>query len=350
MFSTGRWETGDILRDSCCTDMVSQSLKENTSRWFTTQITPWKALSSSTRLLLVFVEDLDLALPAGGDALDYSKLIVLCPNRKDIICPRILCPDNSTATFGPLTPSTLQDALARLYPEIVPSSETTDSLSLPDNNNNRHPTLEKTSSTIFEVSNPLLDMADLKLETSAKRGSDQLIPKFSTHSNEQSNPPSDLPASAPDRPTLPTAQQRTDVSSTAAPDPRLLLVDDNSINLKVISMFARKASSTPSTSVSSGRDAMLSFTEARSKKPYDLIFLDLSMPEMSGFEVAQKIREFEASTHDGKRTYICALTALVSADDRHRAFAAGVDEYVVKPAKFGDLKDVIDRWRERASD
>jgi DNA-binding response OmpR family regulator len=38
----------------------------------------------------------------------------------------------------------------------------------------------------------------------------------------------------------------------------------------------------------------------------------------------------------------------VSAVDRHRAFAAGVDEYVVKPAKFGDLKDVIDKWRERA--
>ncbi|KAJ4401355.1 hypothetical protein N0V91_008019 [Didymella pomorum] len=76
--------------------------------------------------------------------------------------------------------------------------------------------------------------------------------------------------------------------------------DDNSINLKVISMFAGKASSIPSTSVSSGREAILTFTEARIKQPYDLIFLDLSMPEISGFEVAKEIRELEASADDEK--------------------------------------------------
>lgn len=335
--------------------MLSESLQETTSQWFTTHITSWEALSTSTRLLFVFVEDLDLALPAGGDALDHSKLIVLCPNREDVICPRILCSENSTAAFGPLTPSTLQNALARLYPSIVPPSGTTDLLPLSDNSNHGRSAQEEMlgeTSTAFNVSTALLRMADLELETSPRRESDHLAPEFSLRSNQQPSLPSDLSqASGLDRSVQAAAQPRdsvTDLPSTASPDPRLLLVDDNSINLKVISMFARKASSTPSTSVSSGREAISAFTKARSNHPYDLIFLDLSMPEMSGFEVAQEIREFEASMHDGKRTYICALTALVSADDRHRAFAAGVDEYVVKPAKSGDLKDVIDRWRERA--
>jgi signal transduction histidine kinase/ActR/RegA family two-component response regulator len=354
LFTGGRWETGDVLRDSCCTDMVSQSFRENTSRWFITQNTSWEALSTSTRLLLVFVEDLDLALPAGGDALDRSKLIVLCPNKEDIIRPRILCSENSTATFGPLTPTTLQDALARLYPDIVPSSKTTEILSSPSKTNDRHQAQEETSreaSVVLNVSNPLLGMADLKLETSPKRKHDHSPPESPTRSEQQSTVPCDpTRASNSKLPAQPSALPDVSIgiSNKVAPDPKLLLVDDNSINLKVISMFARKASSTPSTSVRSGREAMLFFTEARSGKPYDLIFLDLSMPEMSGFEVAQKIREFEASTRDGKRTYICALTALVSAVDRHRAFAAGVDEYVVKPAKFGDLKDVIDKWRARA--
>lgn len=355
LFSTGRWQTGDALRDSCCTDMVSQSFRKNTSLWFTTQIIPWKASSTSTRLLLVFVEDLDLALTAGDDALDHSKLLVLCPKRENIICPRIPCSENSTAAFGPLTPSTLQNALAHLYPNIVPSSETTDPRSLPGSTSHQYTTQEGTSSdtsTTFEISNPLLGMADLELETSPQRGFDQLAHVSSARSNRQSTlPPGTSQASALDRLAQSTASPRAvthGVPSIAAPDPRLLLVDDNSINLKVISMFAGKASSIPSTSVSSGREAILTFTEARIKQPYDLIFLDLSMPEISGFEVAKEIRELEASADDGKRTYICALTALVSADDRHRAFAAGVDEYVVKPAKFGDLKDVIDRWREKA--
>ena len=354
LFSTGRWQTGDNLRDTCCRDMVSESLKENASQWFSTQSIPWEASSTSTRLLLVLVEDLDLALPADSDALDPSKFIVLSPNREDIICPRILCSENSTATTGPLTPSTLRNALARLYPEIVPCSEMTDPRSLPGTTNRQHSAQEKPSgdiSTTLQVSNPLLGMADLKLETSPKHNQD-FSPTASFQSSEQQStvPCGSTRASTSMLPAQPTAppEVSNDVSDIPAPEPRLLLVDDNSINLKVISMFARKASSTPSTSTSSGREALHVFTEARSKQPYDLIFLDLSMPEISGFEVAQKIREFEASANDGKRTYICALTALVSADDRHRAFAAGVDEYVVKPAKFGDFKDVIDRWRARA--
>lgn len=172
----------------------------------------------------------------------------------------------------------------------------------------------------------MLGMADLKLQTSPRRKDNHDPPESLTCSDQHAPLPSDSSqASVPEHSAQSTTPPRvvfTDSAppSTAAPDPRLLLVDDNSINLKVLSVFARKASSTPSASVSSGREALLTLTEARSKQPFDLIFLDVSMPEMSGFEVAAKIRGFEATIADGRRTYICALTALVSADDRHSAF------------------------------
>ncbi|KAI2474526.1 two-component sensor protein histidine protein kinase [Pyrenophora tritici-repentis] len=74
-------------------------------------------------------------------------------------------------------------------------------------------------------------------------------------------------------------------------------------------------------------------------------FLDLSMPVVSGFEVARQIRETEARMKDEFRTYICALTGLVSAKDRNAAYASGVDQYLVKPTKLKDLQSVVQCWR-----
>lgn len=357
LFTSGRWVTGDDIRDRRCTDMVSGSLKEGAGRWFQTHITPWEASSTSTRLLFAFVEDLDLAIPASGDALEHSKLVVLCPNKEDVICPRILDSENSTAIFGPVTLSALHDALARLYPDIVPPSDTNDPLPSPSGNANHqsltHGEGSRNDSTTSRASNLLPGLADLKLEIPCKHAPDGSTARWLERSDQESTHSlSSIRPSNTHSPIHSTALEGgTSVESLdkSRPDPKLLLVDDNSINLKVISMFARKASSTPSTSVSSGREAIDMFTEALSNDPYDLIFLDLSMPEMSGFEVAERIRKIEASTPNRRRTYICAFTALVSADDRHRAYVAGVDGYVVKPAKFGDLKDVIDRWREKGT-
>jgi CheY-like chemotaxis protein len=72
--------------------------------------------------------------------------------------------------------------------------------------------------------------------------------------------------------------------------------------------------------------------------------LDLSMPEVSGFDVAATVRQLEQE-NGLPRTYIAALTGLVSDKDRAAAFAAGVDEYVTKPATLKDVQGVVANWR-----
>jgi CheY-like chemotaxis protein len=70
------------------------------------------------------------------------------------------------------------------------------------------------------------------------------------------------------------------------------------------------------------------------------------MPEVSGFDVAAAIRGLEKES-GARSTYIAALTGLVSDKDRAAAFAAGVDEYVTKPATLKDVQSVVANWRAR---
>lgn len=68
------------------------------------------------------------------------------------------------------------------------------------------------------------------------------------------------------------------------------------------------------------------------------------MPDISGFDAISAIRRTEASTTNGKRSYIVALTGLTSDKDRQAAMLAGADEYITKPAGLQNVRDVIDKW------
>jgi CheY-like chemotaxis protein len=136
-------------------------------------------------------------------------------------------------------------------------------------------------------------------------------------------------------------------------EPRFLLVDDNAINLKVIGMFAKKCSKLPYILAGGGQEAIDAFTTTQvchgihtRAAPFDIIVLDLSMPEVSGFQVASAIRSIEESAAGQPRVYIAALTGLVSDKDREAAFAAGVDEYVTKPATMQDLMGIVANWKK----
>jgi CheY-like chemotaxis protein len=76
---------------------------------------------------------------------------------------------------------------------------------------------------------------------------------------------------------------------------------------------------------------------------FDIVFMDLSMPEVSGFDATATIRRMEDTATD-KRAYIVALTGLVSDKDRDAAGRAGVDDYVTKPAGLKNVEAVIKTW------
>ncbi|KAG9569593.1 hypothetical protein KCU71_g2004, partial [Aureobasidium melanogenum] len=119
----------------------------------------------------------------------------------------------------------------------------------------------------------------------------------------------------------------------------LLLVDDNAINLKLLSTFMKKLFISAHTAVD-GEDAFSTYKDFASTRPFTTILMDISMPKMNGFESSRAIRDFEAK-NNLPRSRIIALTALGSDASRREAEASGIDEYQMKPVAFKTLKGLF---------
>jgi CheY-like chemotaxis protein len=74
---------------------------------------------------------------------------------------------------------------------------------------------------------------------------------------------------------------------------------------------------------------------ALDKEPFDLVFMDVQMPGLDGFEVTKALREKEKAT--GKHLRIVAITAHAMKGDRERCLAAGMDDYIAKPILVKEL-------------
>lgn len=91
--------------------------------------------------------------------------------------------------------------------------------------------------------------------------------------------------------------------------------------------------------VSSGREALPKALTGR----YDIILLDVHLPDMSGYEVAKIIRQTEKDEHRPAKAII-ALTAGAMIGDREKALQSGMDDYLVKPVSIADLRSMIVKW------
>ena len=111
---------------------------------------------------------------------------------------------------------------------------------------------------------------------------------------------------------------------------RILVAEDNLVNRAVATGILEKAGHVL-VHVATGREAVEAFSDGF----FDLIFMDVQMPEMDGFEATRRIRELEETT--GGHITIVAMTAHAMAGDRERCLAAGMDDYVSKPLRKEDL-------------
>ncbi|KAF2431010.1 CheY-like protein, partial [Tothia fuscella] len=130
--------------------------------------------------------------------------------------------------------------------------------------------------------------------------------------------------------------------------PRLLLVDDNKVNLRLLQTFMKKRKYEDIYSAEDGQQAVSVFQEllsATPPHPPDIIFLDISMPVMNGFEAARRIRAIELEFREYSvnpmetppSSLIIALTGLASGRDQSEAFTSGFDLYLVKPISFREV-------------
>jgi signal transduction histidine kinase/DNA-binding response OmpR family regulator len=120
----------------------------------------------------------------------------------------------------------------------------------------------------------------------------------------------------------------------------ILLAEDNSINQKLAVRLLEKRGHHVVVA-GNGREAL----SALEKRAYDLVLMDVQMPEMDGLEATMLLREKEKVS--GKYQEVVAMTALVMKGDRERCIAAGMDGYLSKPIRPQELDEVLDRYLAR---
>jgi len=117
---------------------------------------------------------------------------------------------------------------------------------------------------------------------------------------------------------------------------RVLLADDNPINQKVGLSVLHKLGYRAEIACNG-----LEVIKALENKPFDILFLDVQMPEMDGLECAQHLNQ--RWTRD-KRPIIIAMTGNALMGDREKCLAAGMDDYISKPVRIADLQATLERW------
>jgi CheY-like chemotaxis protein len=123
---------------------------------------------------------------------------------------------------------------------------------------------------------------------------------------------------------------------------RVLIVDDNAINQKVAMRILQQFGYQPSVA-GNGREAL----ETIEHTPFDLVFMDVMMPELDGLEATRLIRKRQMSgehKHFQSRIIVVAMTAHAMQGDREKCLAAGMDDYLSKPVRPKDVRDMIDKW------
>lgn len=121
---------------------------------------------------------------------------------------------------------------------------------------------------------------------------------------------------------------------------RVLLVEDNLINQKVISRIIEKLPDTAVQAVPSGEEAV----ERLEDEQFDLVLMDVQLDGMSGLETIEKIRAFERSATRAD-VPVAVLSGYSDAEQERKAKEAGADLYLLKPVDIEELKRLLEEVR-----
>jgi CheY-like chemotaxis protein len=160
---------------------------------------------------------------------------------------------------------------------------------------------------------------------------------------------------------FPTSKDDTASSTSVAaiasqksisPQPRLLLVDDNKINLNLLRMYMIKRKYKHVKEAENGQEAV-NAVQLAPDGYFNIIFMDISMPVLDGFGATRQIRQIEHERQEKARTaglpiptpaLIIALTGLASSRDQSEAFTSGIDLFLTKPVAFKEVGKMLDNW------
>ena len=117
------------------------------------------------------------------------------------------------------------------------------------------------------------------------------------------------------------------------PPLKILVVDDDVLNRRLMKVLLMHEGYHVDVA-SNGLEAF----DAIKFQRFDIVFMDLRMPVMDGLEASRRIREWEDG---GQHTFIVALTASYLAEDGHKLFEAGIDNYISKPFQMEHIKRML---------
>jgi PAS domain S-box-containing protein len=163
-------------------------------------------------------------------------------------------------------------------------------------------------------------------------------------------PKGDSPISADFAAEIGTVPRAAEIGTVPRPTPqrpklagRVLLAEDSESVQRLIRRFLGQCGLEVDVAPDGRVACEKAAASGREGRPYDLILMDIRMPEMDGHEATRQLRQ------DGWRGAIVALTAHAMPGDREECLRAGCDDYLTKPSRLSDLIDVVQRYVKRST-
>lgn len=120
---------------------------------------------------------------------------------------------------------------------------------------------------------------------------------------------------------------------------KMLLVEDNQLSQKMM-FYTLRHVGLKSDVADDGKKAVYMATSS----PYDIILMDIMMPELNGYEATQLIRQYEQESQS-KKAFIIGLTGNVYDSERRKCKEAGMDEFLAKPFDVDQFLDIVRNYK-----